>query len=497
MKRGVVAITAVMVCLSACGSTVGVSSVAGSAAPGLSSDLGIASGSTDTASGQGTSTSPPAAATVSEGSAHGATTSGADANGDASGAPGHFGPSGSSAVGKLPAKSKGVTDAVIRIGFLYLASAGTVVGAFGVQGYSQGNELGEMTALVNDQNAHGGLGGRKLQLVPHDLGGISDSNFQAACDFFTQDNPVYIVTSALAHSDVLNTCLAKRGVGYSSNYLAPFNRSMRSVGPVFAPDDLSGERLSVLGTQAMIDSGLFPKDAKVGIIRQDTPDWDRASKNIIRPRLAAAGIKVVAEETYSATDASATVSGAAGVTFRLRGAGVTHVLILDSPLFYMTAAQSQGWHPFWEITSRAGGGAFLAGSAPKEQLANSGGPGWQRVSDLAEAQSGGYLNAEEKRCLTTLAKAGYSYTGTPKYVAEMLCGELYHLVRVVGRSTELSMHAFQLAAENLPAYLSPMTFSLSFTGGRHDGANGYRIVQYLKSCSCYQYTTPVRTIPSS
>ena len=484
-----------LACATACGSTVSGMGVGAAGTSAATGDLGVGAGQDSSTGPTSTTTSSGFANSSSDPTQSAASSPIDETSTSAPTGPG-VGAGGSAAAGKLPAASKGVNDTVVKLGFLYLASAGTVMGGIGVQGYSQGDELGEITALVADQNAHGGLGGRKIQVVKRDLGGIEQSNYQAACDYFTQDSPVFMVLTSLGHYDVLNDCLAKRGVGFTSDYLPPFDRLMRKLGPIYAPDDLSGERTAALVPRALIESGLFPKDAKVGIIRQDTPDYERATKNTVRPILEAAGIKVVAEETYSATDASGSASAAAAITFRLRGAGVTHVLTFESPLFYMTAAQSQGWHPFWSVTSRSGPGAFLVGSAPREQVANSGGPGWQPVSDLATAQQKGFLNPEERRCITTLAKAGYSYSGTPRYVEQMLCGELYHLVRVVARSTELSTRAFQVAAEALPSYPSPVTFSMSFAGGRHDGASGYRIVRYLTSCSCYQYTTPVRPIPS-
>jgi hypothetical protein len=384
----------------------------------------------------------------------------------------------------------------VKLGFLYLASAGTVVGTFGVQGYSQGDELGEIKALVADQNKHGGLAGRRIELVPRDLGGIEETNFQAACDFFTQDEPVFMVLTALGHRSTLNACLAHRGVGFTSNYIPPPDRLMRALGPIYAPDDMSAERYVVLLARSMVSSGLFPRGAKVGVYRQETPDYARLTKDVLRPFLAQAGVEVVAEETFDPNN-TAEVGRAPSVVFRLRGAGVTHVLSYESPLFLMTAAQSQGWHPFWTLTSKSAPGGFLEGAAPAEQLRNSGGPGWMPVSDLATRRIKGYVSSEEKRCLDTLRAAGYSYEGTPRYVAEMLCGELYHLVRVVARIPELSTKAFQLAAEALPSYPSPMSFSVSFDGGRHDGASSYRIVRYQSGCSCFGYTTPLRPIPTS
>lgn len=402
-----------------------------------------------------------------------------------------------SGAARIPARHKGVSGGTVKLGFLYLASAGTVVGAFGIQGYSQGDELGVARALVADQNRRGGLAGRSIELVPRDLGGIDEASYQAACAFFTQDQPVFMVLSALGHSAVLNSCLAKGDVGYTSNYIAPSDRLMRSLGPVYAPDDLSLERYALLLGRSLPQSGVLPRGAKVGIVREDSSDYERVTAQVLRPLLVGAGVEVVAEETYSATDAAAAAGDAGGLAFRLRAAGATHVLSYSSPLLYMTAAESQGWRPFWVLTSRSGPGSFLEGAAPQEQLRRSGGPGWQPVSDIASARLKGFINSEERRCLETLRAAGYDYAGTPRYVAQMICGELFHVARTVGLATELSTTGFRTAAESLPSYPSPMTFGLSFAGGRHDGASAYRIVQWQSSCSCFGYTTPIRPIPTN
>jgi len=483
-----------LVALAGCGSTVQVSGSASVPDQVASGGPGTTGTSPDlVAPGPSTGTGGTTGGVGSSGAVVGTSTGGA--SGGTGAATGGAGPIMTG--GKIPGAHKGVTDTAVKLGFLYLASGGTVVGAFGVKGYSQGDELGEMRALVADQNERGGLAGRRIELVPRDLGGIDASNWQAACDFFTQDEPVFMVLSALGHSDLFNACVAGRGVGYSSNWLPPPNRLMRDLGSIYGPDDMSAERFVVLLARSMVSSGLVPRGAKVGVYRSDTPDYARLTRDVLKPLLAQAGVQVVAEEAYDPNDSGGSIAAAPSVAFRLRGAGVTHVLAYESPLFLMTAAQSQGWHPFWTVSSRSGPGTFLEGAAPQEQLRNSGGPGWMPVSDLATRRIKGYVSSEEKRCLDTLRKAGHSYEGAPRYVAQMLCGELYHVVRVVARVPELSTKAFQLAAESLPSYPSPMTFSLSFAGGRHDGASSYRIVRYLSSCSCFGYTTPLRPIPTS
>lgn len=399
--------------------------------------------------------------------------------------------------GRLPGNHRAVTDEVVKIGFLYLESAGTVLGAMGVQGYSQGDELGVFRALVRDQNAKGGVGGRRLEVVPRDLGGLDESSYQAACTYFTQDSPVFMVFSALAHIELLNECLAKSSVGYTSNYIAPPDRLMRGLGPIYAPDDIGAERYAALLGRALVNAGFLSPSAKVGIIRRDTRDYERITNEVLRPILTQARVEVVAEETYNAADFSGTVAGAPAVTFRLRQRGVTHVISYETPLFYMTAAESQEWRPFWAITSRSAPGAFLEGAAPREQLKKAAGPGWQPVSDVATSRLTGPINSEEARCLATAKKAGYSYSGTPRLVLQMLCGQLYHFVRVIAESSEVSTAGFRRAAEGLAPYPSALTFSISFSGGRHDGAAAYRMVSWQETCGCFGYSSPVTPMPAS
>jgi hypothetical protein len=486
-----------LVALAGCGSTVQVSGTA--AVPGAmpAGDLGTTGGgsvvSTPSQSGATAGTTGAVTAGTTGVRGAGGTSTGGPQVGTSTGTSGSSGPL--VPTGRIPGRHKGVTDTTVKLGFLYLASAGTVVGAFGIKGYSQGDELGEVRALVAAQNAAGGVAGRRIELVPHDLGGIDESAREAACTFFTQDSPVFMVLSALAHSDTINACLAKADVGYTSDYVAPPDRLMRGYGPIYAPDDISAERYAALIARSMLSGGLVKRGDKVGVYRQDTPDYARLTKQVLRPILEQAGVQVVAEESYDPNN-SAEAGNSASVVFRLRGAGVTHVVSYESPLLLMTAADSQGWYPFWMVSSRAGG-AFLEGAAPARELANSGGPGWMPVVDIGAGHLKGYVSTEEKRCLATLAKAGYSYSGTPRYVGQMLCGELYHLVRVVERSAELSTNGFRAAAESLPPYPSPLTFSMSFAGGRHDGAAGYRINRYSTTSSCYGYVSPLQPVPTS
>ncbi|MDP9183951.1 MAG: hypothetical protein M3P04_14410, partial [Actinomycetota bacterium] len=73
-------------------------------------------------------------------------------------------------------------------------------------------------SVVNYINAHGGLGGRKIELFDYDLNPASfaadpSSAMEAACNYFTQDHKVVAVASVVAHlPENFHQCLASAHV---------------------------------------------------------------------------------------------------------------------------------------------------------------------------------------------------------------------------------------------------------------------------------------------
>src|SRR5262249_13792011 len=157
--------------------------------------------------------------------------------------------------------------------------------------------------------------------------------------------------------------------------------------------------------------------------------------------------------------------------------GVTHVVSYESPVLYMVTADTQGYRPAWAQTSRSGPGAFVVGAAPKDELVNNMGPGWQQVSDLAAGQIKKPVSAAETRCRRTLTGAGVMPGGgTPTLVGVMICAEIYHFVTAMTHATIVSPEGFRAAAESTTDYVSPLTFAVDYRGGRHDGATKYRFI---------------------
>jgi hypothetical protein len=467
--------------------------ITGAAAPGGGGGGG--SGAPPTAAG---GASPSAGSAASQGGAAAPDAAGGQAGGPSSDggvqpapadAPGAPEPAGQ----PILAAHRAVTDATIKVGFLYLGNAGTVVSAFGAgEAYSQGDEPAEFQAIVDDVNARGGVAGRQLEIVFHDLGGIDETAYQAACTKFTEDDPVFMVFSGLGHYPLYTRCLAEGDVGFSSSYVGPPEALVEETrGLLWAPDELTSDKHWALTITALLDAGWFD-GATIGIEWPDDPYETDVLRRIVEPLLASAGHEVAHEERYPSTDPAAAVSGIAGRLFRMRANGVTHIVSFLGPALAGGVAESQGYRPKWVVTSRMGPN-FIAGTAPAAQLEGSSGPGWSPVLDFGgDAQLQG-LGANAARCDQVLRDAGvHPGNDVPLYVGRMICGAVYHFADALAVAPEVSSQGFRTAAESLGPRDSTLAYQIDHSGGRHDGVSAYRLLTFDAGCACYGYADDLR-----
>src|SRR5205085_4856986 len=86
--------------------------------------------------------------------------------------------------------------------------------AFRAAGLSTGDTKRENKIVIDDINAHGGVAGRKLEPVWHELDGASTATYdtlaQQTCDDWTQDHKVFVAFAGGTES--LLQCLHNRGV---------------------------------------------------------------------------------------------------------------------------------------------------------------------------------------------------------------------------------------------------------------------------------------------
>ena len=392
----------------------------------------------------------------------------------------------------------GVSDKQIKIGFVLPVRSGTAT-QFGANGIVDPGP-GPAKAVVAYVNAHGGIAGRTVVPVFFDYD-TTTSTFsaesQAACAHFTDDDPVFVVSGWGFDREVLLSCLAAKRTPMVKDSFILYDRDIytRYRGYLYVPSSMSGERLSVWIDQ-LAAAKFFAPTSKIGLVRFDTPEHQRASNNVIRPRLAAAGFRLTDEVAIKNFDSAAQLGDVGAATqnavLRFNSRGIDRVLILDtsSPLtlFFTTNAEGQHYRPRYGLSSY-NYADFVAHNAPAQQFEGSLGVGWAPAGDAFFIDR---QNPAVTQCLDILAKGGVPAptSGDAWSTQVRFCSHVFFLKQVLDRATQLSPQGMLDSAERLgSAFTSASTFATRLGPGRYDGAAAVRLFSFDGGCTCFHYTT--------
>jgi len=127
----------------------------------------------------------------------------------------------------------------------------------------------------------------------------------------------------------------------------------------------------------------FGTSARVALVRYDSPIDATFAEGVVKPRLAAHGLKVsdeaIISQPSSASEAGDTTAQISDAVLRFRTEGIDHVLFVPTggvlPFLWMPAAQAQGYAPRYALNS-LDIPRFIAGNAPQQQLHGALGIGW-------------------------------------------------------------------------------------------------------------------------
>lgn len=497
----------------ACGSTVQTSRVTDGAGTALQAEGG--SGTAVGSDGLGSSTAPGASAgggidsggaagveAVGGGSGTAESVGGSALGTQVAASPaseaGHG--SGSGSVGSGP----GVTATTISLGIPYCNDCAQATAALGFGTDDPGDLRRYYEAALDEVNARGGVLGRKLVPVFHELSVKNDFNasMQAACETFTQDNKVAAIFS---RGDIIFECAKRAGiiaVGSGATG-AVFQRYPN----VFSPSGIRLERLGAVTVQAMVKQGWHKPEpkwptGKIGIVTWDTPDYEYAIERGWRPALREAGLRateiryITPPQSQSLADASAKIS-AAVLSFREKG--IDHVFLADGPagiiasggitVLFATNAESQRYYPRYGFNPN--NSPEQSGQLPEDQMA-----GMLAITaqDGAKANDEGIAhNTQRERCFQLMRKRGLTVNEgklTSLY-ALTACETAWFSEAVLNRATAgTTLSEVIAAAESLDtAYRSPATFGTRLGPGRHDGLYLFRNARFDGSCGCVKYTS--------
>ena len=482
------------VATSACGSTVstGAAQQSASGASGLESN-GNTNDLTRDAAGavDAPSTSTPSSASDS------GTVSGAEPT--TTGEPGgsNIG-NGSAASPPTPSVARGP----IKIGALTLTKASNFQASLGFKG-ATGDQVAMTKSVVNYINTHGGLGGRKIQLVSYDLDPTSftsdaSSAMQKACTYFTQDNKVVALSSYVSLvPENFYECLAKAHVpvvtpdeGVSADFMR------RYANTVYMPASPTYTRLLTDSVDALWDAGWLTSKSVVGIVSYDTNDAHSIVDKGLAPALKKHGLKITAG-MYTATSADAASEYTSGaLSFKSRKVDRVFFAPGGQPIYFALAAEQQAYHPYYEMGSLEYP-TPVADNIPADQLKGSMGLGWLPYLDLPPNAWTSVTTPGITECRAAMKEAAQDFTsGTTLGIATWICDDWMLWRKAFGAGASTDEVGIRRAVESLGNTFEPAaTFGTALSPSRaHDGAADYRLLAFQSACGCYRYTSNVRTL---
>jgi hypothetical protein len=380
-------------------------------------------------------------------------------------------------------------------------------GAIGANGQPP-NEIDLYRALVAWANAHGGVGGRKLVPVFVEVDATTNwqAQAQAACATFTDDNRVAVaVSSVVGGTDALVSCLAPKGVPLveQNHWLWDQPYWTRFGAFLYQPSRMKPERSIPAGVKALAAGGFFSAGHKLGLVRFDSPVFQRLSANVLKPALAANGGKLVEEVAISSPGGAADLGGVSAqlsnAILRFRAAGVTHVMFLENagilPFFWNHEANSQGYYPRLGLFSYDLPNT-QAGQVDPKVLKDALAAGWAPALDtnLDNAPA----DAATAQCAAIMKQGGVPNSSGFGFYDGAACDAVFFLKHALDRAPALTADGLRRSVESLGrTYISPYSYpATAFGPGRHDGASQIALLKYQESpCGCFTYVTPPHEVP--
>ena len=264
-------------------------------------------------------------------------------------ADGEDGPAGLAANNAAADSTVGITEDSINVAFVgvdFSALAGTGLVP------ELGDQEAQVTALVEEINEEGGIGGRQINLHFELIDGISGGQdvIQAACIAATEEFEAAVAILPPAAARVLTECTA-----VTNQTLTIYATGMDDAlygeadGRLFTPSGISIDRQLRAQARAMDDLGVLD-DETIGVVSgSNPPEFVSVVEDVLIPELEQLGhdpaevITVPCEQLTTCEQYDATAQ-------RLKDAGVTTVFMNLANTFgagLVEAATNIDYHPRW------------------------------------------------------------------------------------------------------------------------------------------------------
>ena len=396
--------------------------------------------------------------------------------------------------------SQGVSAKEIKIGISTASDFSATAAAFGLQEDGDSNaDQAKAQAVVNYINKHGGVARRKLVPVFHDISatGSFDTEAQAACAAWAEDNQVFAALAWLYDRDTLLSCLARRNTvlvkSSAQVYTNEFANRYRNF--FYQPDFLFGDHWHVY-IDGLVAQGFLRKSNRIGLVRLDDPEHEKTADNVLRPALARHGLKLTEEAAITPFNDAGEAVGqtnaqVSNAVLRFRDSGVDRVIYIDIGnvlmWFFGVQAESQNYRPDHGMNS-LNIPSYIQDNVPAAQLEGAKGVGWWPNSD--EATPSGNQSGEEQ-CEKILREAKLAIDG----VGLSYCSRLFFLKAAMDRAIDITPAGLRAAVDGLGRSFSSAVTAMSLhRPGRFDGVGGVRYFRFDTGCACFRYTGAWRSI---
>ena len=479
-------------------STVGLTSSGVASSPGATSgDAGLTVPGAASSGAAGASTSGGSLAGTTPGSTSGGGTAPVGGNAPAPGTVNNS----HNRPGEIAAAAPGITATTINLGFEYSSSTAAADRAVGAAGAAPSYDFRNvMNAAIDYANKNGGFAGRKLQGVYYDVNVANpkESEDQAACAKFTQDNKVFAMQG---QTDVLRACAEKAGAVsvLSGNETA---NTFKAYPHFVDPISIRLDRMGPVTVGGLYKAGYF--SGKLGLLTWDDSNYRYAVSNGYLPALAQHGIKLAAPVEYisvpqqvgALSDMTAQVSS---VVTKFRSLGIDHVIIQDGPdgvwagggltLEFMNNAKSQRYYPrYGQNIYNIPGSNELPADQQNHAIAI-------LDDDEQPSHDAGYRpNPARQKCFKIQADAGLPVSESndnDEGLAAQACDVVFFLQQVINQLPVLSTNAFIDEVQKLGTTFKPaFVYGTRLFPGRLDGSDQVRKAEYLSSCQCLKFSGP-------
>jgi hypothetical protein len=258
------------------------------------------------------------------------------------------------------------------------------------------------------------------------------------------------------------------------------------------------DRMRALLEQTMAAHRLTAAD-KIGAIIEGCPYNTRAYSRTVEPTAKRLGLTITdsveARCFQGFNDFGGLASDMANAVLRLRSRGVTVVIFVSGSfegnlmLLFGTAAESQGYHPGYALTSAAAP-AVQEANTPKAQLANAFGVGWLPALDSVRPAAS---LPGAQRCVEDLKAGAGVAPASPadRYTAFGICDTfaLYEgALRLTSGATDLG--SIGRAIDGLgTGFAASAAYGerTDFGNGRRTGAAQGRLFGWSSACGCFDY----------